>query len=88
MSKFSPVEGKLVSFDKKLTFNYRKSITVRDLCLLLTKKAARSSPSTVSDNIYLMFIVPMIAWVSSGFSAYIWLDTKIVFKKVTAINIT
>ena len=29
----------------------------------------------VSD-IYPMFIEPMITWVSSGFSGYIWLDTK------------
>ena len=34
----------------------------------------------VSD-IYPMFIEPTITWVSSGFSGYIWLDTKILFKK-------
>ena len=34
----------------------------------------------VSD-IYPMFIEPTITWVPSGFSGYIWLDTKIVFKK-------
>ena len=28
-----------------------------------------------------MFIEPTITWVSSGFSGYVWLDTKIVFKK-------
>ena len=28
-----------------------------------------------------MFIEPTITWVPSGFSGYIWLDTKIVFKK-------
>ena len=28
-----------------------------------------------------MFIEPTITWVSSGFSEYIWLDTKIVFTK-------
>ena len=28
-----------------------------------------------------MFIEPMITWVPLGFSGYIWLDTKIVFKK-------
>ena len=28
-----------------------------------------------------MFIEPMITWVPSGFSGYIWLDTKIVLKK-------
>ena len=34
----------------------------------------------VSD-IYPMFIEPTITWVPSGFSGYIWHDTKIVFKK-------
>ena len=34
----------------------------------------------VSD-IYPMFIEPTITWVSSGFSGYLWLDTKIVSKK-------
>ena len=34
----------------------------------------------VSD-IYSMFIEPTITWVPSGFSGYIWLDTKIVLKK-------
>ena len=34
----------------------------------------------VSD-IYPMFIEPTITWVPSGFSEYIWLDTKIVLKK-------
>ena len=34
----------------------------------------------VSD-IYPMFIEPTIIWAPSGFSGYIWLDTKIVFKK-------
>ena len=34
----------------------------------------------VSD-IYPMFIEPTITWVSSGFSGYIWLDTKIVLNK-------
>ena len=28
-----------------------------------------------------MFIKPTITWVPSGFSGYIWLDTKIVLKK-------
>ena len=36
--------------------------------------------SAVSD-IYPMFIEPTITWVPSGFSGYIWLDTKIVLKK-------
>ena len=29
-----------------------------------------------------MFIEPTITWVPSGFSGYIWLDTKIVLKKI------
>ena len=33
-------------------------------------------------DIYPMFIEPMVTWVPSGFSGYIWLDTKIVFKKI------
>ena len=28
-----------------------------------------------------MFIEPTITWFPSGFSGYIWLDTKIVLKK-------
>ena len=39
----------------------------------------------VSD-IYPMFIEPTITWVPSGFSGYIWLDTKIVFKKKKVIH--
>ena len=35
----------------------------------------------VSD-IYPMFIEPTITWVPSGFSGYIWLDTKIVLKEM------
>ena len=33
-----------------------------------------------SDILYSMFIEPTITWVPSGFSGYIWLDTKIVLK--------
>ena len=29
-----------------------------------------------------MFIEPTITWVPSGFCGYIWLDKKIVFKKI------
>ena len=32
-----------------------------------------------------MFIDPTITWVPSGFSGYIWLDTKIVFKKTRTL---
>ena len=38
-----------------------------------------SIPGSVG-YIYPMFIEPTITWVPSGFSGYIWLDTKIVFK--------
>ena len=34
-----------------------------------------------------MFIEPTITWVPSGFSGYIWLDTKIVLKKKKKIII-
>ena len=34
----------------------------------------------VSDKSYPMFIEPMITWVLLGFSGYIWLDTKIMWK--------
>ena len=35
---------------------------------------------------YPMFSEPMITWVPSEFSGYIWLDTKIVLKK-TSISV-
>ena len=41
----------------------------------------------VSD-IYPMFIEPTITWVPSGFSGYIWLDTKIVLKKKKIVSLT
>ena len=40
-----------------------------------------SIPGSVGYISYPMFIEPMITWVPSGFSGYIWLDTKIVLKK-------
>ena len=40
-----------------------------------------SIPGSVG-YIYHMFIEPTITWVPSGFSGYIWLNTKIVFKKI------
>ena len=36
-------------------------------------------------RVYPMFIEPTITWVPSGFSEYIWLDTKIVLKNYIAI---
>ena len=40
------------------------------------------------SEIYPMFIEPTITWVPSGFSGYIWLDTKIVLKKSYIKNST
>ena len=34
-----------------------------------------------------MFIKPTITWVPSGFSGYIWLDTKIVLKKLLGVGV-
>ena len=44
---------------------------------------------SISDSvrIYPMFIEPTITWVPSGFSGYIWLDTKIVFRKTVCVSI-
>ena len=39
-------------------------------------------------DIYPMFIEPTITWVPSGFSGYIWLDTKIVLKKIGGTGMT
>ena len=36
--------------------------------------------------LYPMFPEPTITWVPSGFSGYIWLDTKNVLKKMVNIN--
>ena len=40
-----------------------------------------SIPGSVGYISYPMFIEPTIMWVPSGFSGYIWLDTKIVLTK-------
>ena len=45
-----------------------------------TEQVVSSIPGSVG-YIYPMFIEPTITRVPSGFSGYIWLDTKIVFKK-------
>ena len=57
----------------------------QELCTLDPGFARFGSPNlflTVSD-IYPMVIELKITWVPSGFSGYIWLDTKIVGKKTT-----
>ena len=41
-----------------------------------------SIPGSVGYITYPMFIEPTITWVPSGFSGYIWPDTKIVLKKL------
>ena len=41
-----------------------------------------SIPGSVGYLSYSMFIEPTTTWVPSGFSGYIWLDTKIVFTKI------
>ena len=49
--------------------------------MLVTKQVVCSSPGSVGYISYPMFIEPMITRISSGFSGYTRLDTKIVFKK-------
>ena len=39
-----------------------------------------SIPGSVGYISYPRFIEPTIIWVPSGFSGYIWLDTKILFQ--------
>ena len=41
----------------------------------------------MSSDIYPIFIEPTTTWVLSGFSEYIWLDTKIVLKIIIIIII-
>ena len=47
----------------------------------------RSIPGGVGYISYPMFIEPKITRVPSGFSGYIWLDTKIVFPQSFGIQI-
>ena len=51
-----------------------------DIPLGIWNRLGVSMILAVSDT-YPMFIEPTITWVPSGFSGYIWLDTKIVLKK-------
>ena len=46
------------------------------------EQIASSSPGSVGWCTYPVFIEPTITRVPSGFSGYIWLDTKIVLKKI------
>ena len=55
--------------------------------LPLGTKQVVSSISGSVEYIYPMFIEPTITWVPSGFSGYIWLDTKVVFKKILSLVI-
>ena len=47
--------------------------------VLGTEQVASLIPDSVG---YPMFIEPLIIQVPTGFSGYIWLDTKIVLKKI------
>ena len=46
-----------------------------------TEQVVSSIPGSVGYISYPMFIEPTITWVPSGFSEYVWLDTKIVLKR-------
>ena len=43
-------------------------------------------PGSVGYTSYPMFLKPTITWVSSGLSGDIWLDTKIVLKKPSSLQ--
>ena len=46
-----------------------------------------SIPGSVGyKSMFKLFIEPTITWIPSGFSGYIWLDTKIVLTKLYYIN--
>ena len=49
--------------------------------VLGTEQVVSSIPGSFGYLSYLVFIEPMITRVTSGFSGYIWLVTKIVFFK-------
>ena len=66
---------------KKFTYIWRcPSLWPSGIGSRLGWNRSRVQVLAVSD-IYPMFIEPTITWVPSGFSLYIWLDTKIVLKK-------
>ena len=46
------------------------------------EQVVSSIPGSVGYISYPMFVEPTITWVPSSFSGYIWLDTKIVFKRM------
>ena len=50
--------------------------------MCLGRNRLRARVLVLSDT-YPMFIEPMITRVPPGFSGYIWLDTKIMFKKIS-----
>ena len=47
-----------------------------------TEQVVSSIPGSVGYISFSIFVKPMITRVSLGFFEYIWLDTKIVLKKV------
>ena len=55
--------------------------------MIRTEQVVSSIPGSVGYISYPMFIEPLITRVSSGFSGYTWLDTKIVSLQVTRICI-
>ena len=48
---------------------------------VILKQVVSSIPGSVGYISYPLFIEPTITGVPSGFNGYIWVDTKIVFKK-------
>ena len=70
------------TFFPQATKNVNTSVAKRDWRALGTEQVVSSIPGSVGYISYSMFIEPRITWVPSGFSEYIWLDTKIVFKKI------
>ena len=57
--------------------------------VILKEGHSRFNSCLAVSDIYPMFIEPSITWVPSGFSGYIWLDTKLclkILKSVLAIH--
>ena len=78
----SGIYNTVVYFKIRLDVRY----TVRHCGLVVSAPAwdgtGREFDSWAVSDIYPMFMEPTITWVPSGFSGYIWLDTKIVLKKL------
>ena len=61
---------------------HRPIVSVSGFFFLNSLKINISNEPAIVSDIYPMFIEPTITWVLSGFSGYIWLDTKIVLKNL------